>query len=96
MKPGARVTDPHTCPQQSPAPHVAGPVVGPGAPTVLLEHLPGCVVGDACTCAAGPPDLTLISSSTVMYEGKFAVRVGDPTAHGGVIVGGAGTVLVGD
>lgn len=95
MKPGARVTDPHTCPQQAPAPHVGGPVVGPGAATVLLEHLPGCVLGDACVCATGP-DATASSSATVLYEGKPAVRVGDPTAHGGVIVSGASTVLVGD
>lgn len=95
MKPGARVTDQHTCPQQQPAPHVGGPVVGPGAPTVLLEHLPGCVLGDACACAAGPPDAVVVASATVLYEGKPAVRVGDATAHGGVVVAGSGTVIVG-
>ena len=80
---------------QAPAPHVGGPVVGPGATTVRLEHLPGCVVGDVCTCATGP-DTTLKASTTVQYEGKFAVRVGDVTAHGGSIVSGAARVLVGD
>lgn len=95
MKPGARVTDQHVCPQQQPVPHVGGPLVGPGASTVLLEHLVGAVVGDACTCATGP-DAAVGASGTVLYEGKPAVRVGDATAHGGSIVAGAGTVLVGD
>lgn len=94
MKPGARVSDFHTCPQQTPAPHVGGPVIGPGAPTVLLEHLPGCVLGDACVCATGP-DSMVAASATVLYEGKPAVRLGDVTAHGGVIVAGAATVIVG-
>jgi len=96
VKFAARITDPHTCPQQAPAPHVGGPVVGPGATTVEIEHLAGCVVGDTCTCAAGAPDPTFKASTTVMYEGKFAVRVGDPTGHGGVIVKGAARVQVGD
>lgn len=95
MKPGARIGDNHICPQQAPSPHVGGPVVGPGAPTVLLEHLVGCVLGDTCVCATGP-DATASASTTVLFEGKPAVRVGDPTAHGGAIVAGAGTVLVGD
>lgn len=80
---------------QAPAPHVGGPVVGPGAESVLLEQVPGCVVGDACTCATGP-DTTLKASTTVMYVGNYAVRVGDLTAPGGSITSGAGKVLVGD
>lgn len=95
MKPGVRVGDAHTCPQQQPSPHVGGVVVGPGAPTVLLEHLPGCVSGDQCACV-GPPNVAVATSATVLFSGKPAVRVGDPTAHGGVIVAGAATVLVGD
>ena len=95
MKPGARIGDNHICPQQAPAPHVGGPIVGPGAPTVLLEHIRGCVLGDACVCATGP-DAAATSSATVWYEGKLAVRLGDMTAHGGVIAAGAPTVLVGD
>jgi len=79
---------------QAPAPHVGGPVVGPGAKSVLLEHVAGCVVGDACTCATGP-DTTFEASSSVMYEGKYAVRVGDLTAHGGSITAGAAKVFVG-
>jgi uncharacterized Zn-binding protein involved in type VI secretion len=61
---------------------------------VLLEQIPGAVVGDACVCA-GAPDTIAAGSSTVLYNNKPAARLGDPTAHGGVIVAGAGTVLVG-
>ena len=51
----ARLTDMHTCPMQTPAwpspiPHVGGPVVGPGAPTVLIGGLPAAVMGDSCVC----------------------------------------------
>jgi uncharacterized Zn-binding protein involved in type VI secretion len=95
MKQGARLGDNHTCPQQNPAPHVGGPIVGPGAPRVLLEHLVGSVLGDQCTCATGP-DVTVTASKSVQYQGKPAVRVGDQTAHGGVIVKGAAKVFVGD
>lgn len=99
MKPGARLTDNHSCPMSTtaspPVPHVGGPVQGPGEPTVLLENLPGAVVGDVCVCA-GPPDSIAAGSGTVLFNNKPAARVGDGTAHGGVIVAGAGTVLIGD
>lgn len=70
-------------------------MVGPGAPTVLLEQLPGCVAGDVCACA-GPPNVAIATSATVLFSGEPAVRVGDSTAHGGVIIAGAASVLVGD
>ena len=50
MPPAARLTDLHICPMQTPAvppiPHVGGPVVGPGCPTVLIGGLPAAVMGD--------------------------------------------------
>jgi uncharacterized Zn-binding protein involved in type VI secretion len=52
------------------------------------------VLGDACACATGL-DTTTSGSATVFFEGKQAVRAGDATAHGGLIVAGATTVLVG-
>lgn len=94
MKPGARIGDNHTCPQQTPVPHGGGPIRRPGAPTVFLEHLVGSVLGDECICASGM-DATAEASGTVFYEGKHAVRMGDKTAHGGVIVEGASHVFVG-
>ncbi len=95
----ARLTDMHTCPMQTPAfpspiPHVGGPVVGPGAPTVLIGKLPAAVMGDMCVCV-GPPDSIIKGSATVMICGKPAARQGDSTAHGGQIALGCPTVMIG-
>lgn len=96
--PAARLTDMHTCPMQTPGippiPHVGGPITGPGAPTVLIGMLPAAVVGDMCVCV-GPPDSIIKGSATVMIGGKPAARMGDSTAHGGTIVLGCPTVLIG-
>ena len=77
-----------------PIPHVGGPVIGPGVPTVLIEKLPAAVIGDSCVCV-GPPDTIAKGSATVMISGKPAARMGDSTVHGGSIVLGAVTVLIG-
>ncbi|MEM9928490.1 MAG: PAAR domain-containing protein [Bacteroidota bacterium] len=77
-----------------PIPHVGGPIVGPGVPTVLIAKLPAAVVGDMCTCV-GPPDTIVKGSATVLIGGKPAARLGDTTAHGGTIVLGAPTVMIG-
>lgn len=95
MPPAARLTDMHTCPAANgPVPHVGGPIIGPGVPTVLIAGLPAAVVGDNCTCV-GPPATIVKGSSTVMIGGKPAARMGDSTAHGGSIVLGAPTVMIG-
>ncbi|NRB51207.1 MAG: PAAR domain-containing protein [Saprospiraceae bacterium] len=98
MPPAARLTDMHTCPMVSPGlppiPHVGGPIVGPGVPNVLIAKLPAAVLGDMCTCV-GPPDTIVKGSATVMIGGKPAARMGDTTAHGGVIVQGAPNVIIG-
>ena len=94
----ARLTDFHQCPMQNPTvppiPHVGGPVVGPGAPTVLIGSLPGAVMGDTCICV-GPPDSIVKGSATVMLTNKPAARMGDTTAHGGSIMLGCFTVMIG-
>ena len=94
----ARLTDMHTCPMVTPGlppiPHVGGPVVGPGIPTVLIGSLPAAVLGDMLVCV-GPPDSIIKGSATVMIGGKPAARMGDSTAHGGSIVLGCPTVLIG-
>jgi uncharacterized Zn-binding protein involved in type VI secretion len=96
MPPAARITDFHTCPlvNPGPVPHVGGPIVGPGAPTVLIAGMPAAVVGDMCICT-GPPDTIVKGSSTVLIGGKPAAVLGSQTAHGGVIVAGAPTVILG-
>lgn len=96
--PAARITDMHVCPMVTPGlppiPHVGGPVVGPGCATVLVCSVPASVVGDMATCV-GPPDTVAMGSTTVMIGGVPAARLGDSTAHGGTIVAGAPTVLIG-
>jgi len=96
MPPAARLTDFHICPlvNPGPVPHVGGPVTGPGEPTVLIAGLPAAVVGDTCVCV-GPPDSIATGSATVFLGGKPAARMSDTTAHGGSIVAGAPTVIIG-
>jgi uncharacterized Zn-binding protein involved in type VI secretion len=95
MKPAARVTDAHVCPQTSPSPHGGGVVVGPGESTVLIEDLPAACLGDACACA-GPPNAITAGASTIFLGDKPAARLGDSTAHGGAVAAGSATVLFGD
>lgn len=91
----ARVTDMHVCPMvNGTVPHVGGPVLPAGCPTVLIGSLPAARVGDLCTCV-GPPDSIVMGSSTVLIGGMPAARMGDTTAHGGVIVLGCPTVIIG-
>jgi uncharacterized Zn-binding protein involved in type VI secretion len=88
----------HACPMVTPAvppiPHVGGPVTGPGVPTVLIGSLPAAVVGDMCVCV-GPPDSIVKGSATVFIGNKPAARMGDQCAHGGSIVLGLSTVMIG-
>jgi uncharacterized Zn-binding protein involved in type VI secretion len=95
MPPAARLTDMHTCPAfTGPVPHVGGPIMGPGVPTVMICSIPAAVLGDNCVCV-GPPAAIVKGSATVMIGGKPAARMGDTTAHGGAIVLGAPTVMIG-
>ena len=98
--PAARLMDMHVCPMQTPAvvpiPHVGGPILFQGAPTVLIGGLPAACVGDFCFCV-GPPAPIVMGSFTVLIGGKPAARVGDMTGHGGTIMPpGCPTVLIGD
>jgi len=61
---------------------------------VLTAGLPQARVGDMCVCV-GPPDAIAMGSMTVLVNGRPAARVGDSTVHGGTIVLGAFTVLIG-
>lgn len=96
MAGAARAGDMHTCPMTNPGPvpHVGGPVMPPGEPTVLIEGMPAARVGDMATCS-GPPDTIISGSSSVMIGGMPAARMGDSTAHGGTIAIGSATVIIG-
>lgn len=91
----ARLGDMHVCPlSDGPKPHVGGPILPGSNTTVLIEGMPAACLGDSCTCA-GPLDTVIMGSATVLIAGKPAARMGDSTAHGGSIVIGSPTVLIG-
>ncbi len=95
MPPAARILDMHVCPMVTGVvPHVGGPVLPPGALTVLIGGLPAARVGDMLVCT-GPPDVIVRGSATVLIGGMPAARMGDMTAHGGTVMGGLPTVLIG-
>jgi uncharacterized Zn-binding protein involved in type VI secretion len=94
-QPAARISDMHVCPMVNPGPvpHVGGPVTM-GAPTVLIGNMPAARMGDMAVCV-GPPDSIIKGSATVMICNMPAARMGDSTSHGGTIVAGYPTVLIG-
>ncbi len=94
-KPAARISDMHVCPKRTgKIPHVGGPIVA-GSPDVMIGGMPAARVGDMAVCV-GPPDKVASGSATVFINGKPAARMGDSTSHGGKIVTGFPTVLIGD
>jgi uncharacterized Zn-binding protein involved in type VI secretion len=95
MPPAARIGDMHVCPMVTVlVPHVGGPILPPCCPTVLIGAIPAARVGDMATCV-GPPDAIAMGSTTVMIGNMPAARMGDPTVHGGAIVIGLPTVIIG-
>lgn len=91
----ARVGDQHVCPMfEGPKPHIGGPILPSGCPTVLIGNFPAARVGDKATCV-GPPDTISQGESTVLIGNQDAARVGDPTVHCGMIVSGWLTVWIG-
>jgi uncharacterized Zn-binding protein involved in type VI secretion len=95
LKPAARMTDPHVCPAVTAlVPHLGGPILPPCCPTVMIGGLPAARILDLCTCAGGPAPISM-GSMTVTIGGLPAARLLDPTGHGGVIVFGCFTVLIG-
>jgi uncharacterized Zn-binding protein involved in type VI secretion len=93
--PAARITDMHVCPMVTVlVPHVGGPILPPGGIPVLIGGLPAARVTDMAVCV-GPPDVIVLGSFKVLIKGLPAARLGDLTAHGGTIVVGYPTVLIG-
>lgn len=98
MPPAARISDMHTCPMATPGtppiPHVGGPI-SVGCPTVLIGFMPAARMGDMAICV-GPPDAIAKGSATVLIGGQPAARVSDITTHGGMVVVGFPTVMIGE
>ncbi|PYP91719.1 MAG: type VI secretion protein [Candidatus Angelobacter sp. Gp1-AA117] len=96
MPPAARLTDMHTCPMVTGVvPHVGGPIAGPCSTNVTIGGLPAARVTDKAVCV-GPPDMIAKGSPTVQINNLMAARIGDNTVHGGVIVMGFPTVIIGE
>lgn len=97
MPPAARIGDMHVCPQVTPGtppiPHVGGPITM-GFPQVMIGGSPAARSSDMCVCV-GPPDAVSAGSSSVLIGNMPAARMGDSTAHGGAIVMGFPTVMIG-
>jgi uncharacterized Zn-binding protein involved in type VI secretion len=98
MMPAARVLDWHVCPMFTPAvppiPHVGGPVLPPGGIPVLVGGMPAARASDMCFCV-GPPDVIAQGAATVLVKGLPAARMLDSEAHGGLLILGSFTVLIG-
>ena len=85
----------HVCPMVTGVvPHVGGPILPPGALTVLIGGMPAARATDMATCV-GPPDIIAKGSATVFIMNMPAARMFDTCAHGGMIVVGYPTVLIG-
>lgn len=94
MPPAARILDMHVCPMVTGVvPHVGGPIVL-GCFTVLVGKMPAARIADMAVCI-GPPDMVAKGSGTVMIGKMPAARLGDTCAHGGTIVLGCFTVMIG-
>jgi uncharacterized Zn-binding protein involved in type VI secretion len=76
-------------------PHVGGPIIPPCSPNVITGGIPQARVTDMLTCV-GPIDVIVKGSTSVFVNNLQAARIGDLTAHGGVIVTGCPTVIIGD
>jgi uncharacterized Zn-binding protein involved in type VI secretion len=75
------------------------PIIPPTSINVLIGFLPAARMTDRCACIGPPPanvDLIAMGSPTVLINGLFAARMGDPTVKGGAITTGCFNVLIGD
>ena len=96
--PASRVGDMHVCPMVTPGlppiPHVGGPILPPCSVNVLTGKIPQARITDMCVCV-GPPDVLVKGSVTVLVNKLPAIRIGDMTVHGGSVIVGLPTVLIG-
>ncbi|WP_206008822.1 PAAR domain-containing protein, partial [Pseudomonas viridiflava] len=67
--------------------------IASGSADVFFDGLAAARQGDTCTCGS-----SLVSgvSATVFINGKNAAVVDSVGTHGDIVVGGSGTVIIGD
>ncbi|MCQ4287410.1 DUF2235 domain-containing protein [Pseudomonas stutzeri] len=88
-KPAARLGDPTACPKTG---HGNNPIAS-GSPDVLFDSLPAARLDDATGCGSA---LSGNLIPNVLINGKPAATLGSVGVHGDVIVGGSGTVIIGN
>ncbi|QOY86673.1 PAAR domain-containing protein [Paludibaculum fermentans] len=97
-KPAARIGDMHICnamnPGMPPTRHVGGPIIE-GVETVVTGNQKQSTVTHKCICQ-GPTDVIAEGATTVLVNNLPAARLGDHTIHGGIIVEGYESVLIGN
>ena len=85
----------HVCPMLTVlVPHVGGPIIPPCAITVITGMMPQARLTDMAICV-GPPSMIIKGSMTVMVMNLPAARIADNTMHGGMIITGFPTVIIG-
>jgi uncharacterized Zn-binding protein involved in type VI secretion len=78
-----------------PVAHVGGIIQGPGVNSVSIGRLPAATEGTTCACGLGPTNRIVAGSRSVVIDRHAAARVGDPTSHGGSILAGCSSVIIG-
>jgi uncharacterized Zn-binding protein involved in type VI secretion len=108
----APIHPPAPTPTPVPHPPIPIPIVAGCIPTVLIENLPAAVVGSMTQpclvppCVPGGPGVVAMGSTTVIFGGMPAARVGDmvsfascvapiPSPTGKILPPGAPTVIIG-
>lgn len=85
-KPAARLGDAVACPKCGTTALVQG------STDVAFDGLPAATLGHACGCGAA---LSAAVIPAVLINGRPAAVLGSLTSHGGVVIGGSGSVIIG-
>ncbi|WP_288436740.1 PAAR domain-containing protein, partial [uncultured Pseudomonas sp.] len=85
-KPAARLGDAVACPK------CGSTALVQGSADVTFDGLPAATLGHACGCGAA---LSAAVIPNVLINGRPAAVLGSLTSHGGVVIGGSGTVIIG-
>jgi len=85
-KPAARLGDAVACPK------CGSTALVQGSADVTFDGLSAATLGHACGCGAA---LSAAVIPNVLINGRPAAVLGSLTSHGGVVVGGSGSVIIG-
>lgn len=85
----------HICPAYDGDHAHEGGLILEGSTNVHYGNRSAARRGDQLQCQSSSPDQITQGSPSVFINGKAAARLGDPTAHGGVITQGIETIFIG-